>query len=93
MSSVLLILFFFVSCIVLMDYDIVDVNLWMQKTVRSSRMSTGSSFVSSLMLGFDSSFFDDQLGITEILIWFFIDSKLKQSSSNVYSEKLITVMS
>jgi hypothetical protein len=45
------------------------------------------------MLGFDSSFFDDQLGITEILIWFFIDSKLKQSSSNVYSEKLITVMS
>lgn len=91
MSSVLLILFFFVSCIVLMDYDIVDVNLWMQKTVRSSRMSTGSSFVSSLMLGFDSSF--PLMIITEILIWFFIDSKLKQSSSNVYSEKLITVMS
>ena len=75
MSSVLLILFFFVSCIVLMDYDIVDVNLWMQKTVRSSRMSTGSSFVSSLMLGFDSSF--PLMIITEILIWFFIDSKLK----------------
>ena len=52
-----------------------DVNQWMQKTVRSLLMSIGSSFVSSLMLGFASSFsFDLQIPfkLSEILCFFTI---------------------
>ena len=52
-----------------------DVNQWMQKTVRSLLMSIGSSSVSSLMLGFASFFSFDlvlRLKLSEILCFFTI---------------------